>query len=131
MHITVNYSYNYIISIVFEVADMSIDDVLAKLVEVIKSSQEFSRFKQAKAVISKYPDLKRELEELTLSQKQLYSGKLSEKETEAKINQLNKKLENLSKIPEIKNYFNASNALNQMITKFNSNLSECLEKSLQ
>jgi cell fate (sporulation/competence/biofilm development) regulator YlbF (YheA/YmcA/DUF963 family) len=110
---------------------MSIDDGLSGLVEVIKSSPEFSRLKQAKAVISKYPDLKRELEEFNLSQKQLFSGKVSAKDAESRVKQLNIKLENLSKIPEVKNYLNALNALNQMMVKMNSSINESLEKSLQ
>lgn len=110
---------------------MSIDDVLSRLVEVIKTSKEFSRLKQAKAIISQNPQLEKELEEFNLSQKQLFSGKLSTKDAELRVNQLNTKLENLSKIPEVKNYLNALNALNQMMVKINNNINECLEKSMQ
>lgn len=110
---------------------MSIDDILPRLVEAIKSSPEFSRFKQAKAVISKNPDLKGELEEFNLSQKQLFTGKLSTNEAESRIKQLDIKFKNLSKIPEVKNYLNALSALNHMMVKINSDINKCLEKSLQ
>jgi len=110
---------------------MGMDDILLRLVEVIKSSPEFSRLKQANAVISKNPDLKRELGEFNSSQKQLFSGKLPAKEAESRIKQLDIKLENLSKIPEVKNYLNALNSLNRMMENINNNLNEYLQKSLQ
>jgi cell fate (sporulation/competence/biofilm development) regulator YlbF (YheA/YmcA/DUF963 family) len=110
---------------------MGIDDVMIRLVEAIKTSPEFSRLKQAKSVISKNPNLKREIEEFTLSQKQLFSGKLPVKEAESRIKQLDTKLESLSKIPEVRNYLEALNALNQMMAKINYSINEFLEKSLQ
>lgn len=118
-------------TIFLECEDMSIDDALLRLIEVIKSGPEFTRLRQAKAIISKNPELKRELEEFNYNQRQLYYGKLPAKEADVRMKQQNTKYESLSKIPDVKNYLNALNALNQVMDKINENISESLEKSLQ
>lgn len=107
------------------------NDVLSRLVEEIKSSPEFLRLKQAKAVISKNPTIKKELEEYSQSQRQLFSGKLPTKDAEGRAKQLDTKFENLSKIPEVKNYLNAIGALNQIMLKINFDINERLEKELK
>jgi len=109
---------------------MSINDVLPKLVEAIKSSPEFTGLKQAKAAISKMPDLKREIDELDLGQKQLYSGKLSNKEAESRVVQLNAKFKDLSRIPEVSKYMNAAKNLDQLMIRIYNDINETLEKSL-
>jgi cell fate (sporulation/competence/biofilm development) regulator YlbF (YheA/YmcA/DUF963 family) len=109
---------------------MSINDVLPKLIEAIKSSPEFSGVKQAKAAISKMPGLKKQLEEFDLSQKQLYSGKLSNKEAESRVIQLNAKFTDLSRIPEVSNYVNAVKNLDHLMKRIYNDINETLEKSL-
>lgn len=109
---------------------MNIDSVLGELIDIIKTSPEFSRLKQAKAVLSKNPNLERKLEEFNLSQKQLFSGKLPTKDVEIIAQQLNTKFESLSKILEVRNYLDALNALNQIMIKINNSINVNLEKSL-
>jgi len=104
---------------------MEMDDILFRLVEAIKSSQEFTRLKQAKVVISNNPVLKKELEEFSLNQNQF-----SQKKDEAREAQLRYKYESLSKIPEVRNYLNALNSLNQLMGKIYTNLIVSLEKNL-
>ncbi|HEX2945267.1 MAG TPA: YlbF family regulator [Clostridia bacterium] len=110
--------------------NMSINDILPKLVEAIKSSPEFTGLKQAKSTISKMPDLKRELEEFNLGQKQLYSGKLTNKEAESRAVQLNTKFKDLSRIPEVNKYMNAAKNFDQLMIRIYNDINETLEKSL-
>lgn len=109
---------------------MSINDILPKLVEAIKSSPEFSGLKQAKAAVSKMPDLKREIDEFNLGQKQLYSAKLPNREFESRVMQLNAKFKDLSRIPEASKYMNAAKNMDQLMIRIYNNIYETLEKSL-
>jgi Protein of unknown function (DUF964). len=104
---------------------MEMDDILIRLTEIIKSSQEFTKYKQAKAVISNNPVLKKELEELSKIQGQLSSYRNDN--TEA---QFRYKYDSLNKIPEVRNYFSALNSLNQLMEKVYANIRINLEKSL-
>jgi cell fate (sporulation/competence/biofilm development) regulator YlbF (YheA/YmcA/DUF963 family) len=110
---------------------MNINEGSIGLVEAIKATTEYLRLKQLKAVISKNPNLRKEIEEFNLSQKQLYSAKgMPSKESEARIQQLKTKFDNLSKIPEVDNYLRASNDFNQLVSKIYKNIDENLEKGL-
>ena len=76
------------------------------------------------------PDIKRELEEFNLSQKQLYSGRLSNKEAESRVTQLNAKLKDLSRIPEVNKYMNAAKNFDQLMIRIYNDINETLERSL-
>lgn len=110
---------------------MEIDDIVFRLVEVIKISPEFQRIRQAKAIIMKNPSLARELEEINISQKQLLNERISKADLMARSEHLNSKLDNLSKIPEVRNYIDALNSLNQLMGRINYKINDYLEKSLQ
>lgn len=77
------------------------------------------------------PVLARELEEINMSQKQLVNERISKADFMARTEHLNSKLENLSKIPEVRNYMDALNSLNQLMGKINYKINESLERSLQ
>jgi cell fate (sporulation/competence/biofilm development) regulator YmcA (YheA/YmcA/DUF963 family) len=77
------------------------------------------------------PGLARELEEINKSQKQLFNERISKADFMARSEQLNSKLENLSKIPEVRNYMDALNSLNQLMGRIDYKMNESLEKSLQ
>lgn len=104
---------------------MEMDDILIRLTEVIKQSQEFTKYKQAKAVISNNPVFKKELEELSKLQ-----GQLSSSRNDAIEAQFRYKYDSLYKIPEVRNYLSALNSLNQLMEKVYTNIRINLEKSL-
>lgn len=109
---------------------MGLNDHILGVAEAIKTSSEFSRLKQAKTIISKIPSLKKELEEFNAGQKLLLAGRLSTKDAESNLKQLNAKFDSLSKVPEVDNYIKALNDFNQMMSRIYNKISEYLERDL-
>ncbi|MGE5473288.1 MAG: YlbF family regulator [Ignavibacteriales bacterium] len=110
---------------------MNVNEGLVELAEAIKATAEYSKLKQARSIISKNPNLIKEIEELSLSQKQLYSKEMSAKEVEVRMQQLKNKFGILSKNPDMGNYLKASNDFNILISKIYKNIDEHLEKGLK
>lgn len=110
---------------------MGINDSIRGLCEGVQASPEFSKLKQAKALIAKNPGLKREMEEFNAVQKQLYTKKMSTADAEAKVKQLNAKYEGLSKIPEVQVYLKTLEEFDRMMSRIYSAIGDSLEKNLQ
>ncbi len=135
MSLFITFSYNKMGNqkyfLILEGETMNIDNAHSMLVDVIKSSPEFLKLKQTIAIINKNPALKKELQELDLNQKKLITNKLSQKEAEEIMNQIDKKLSGMSKASEFDNYFNAVNSMNIMMDKINGNISRSIQESLK
>ncbi|HEY9062266.1 MAG TPA: YlbF family regulator [Pseudobacteroides sp.] len=110
---------------------MGLNNHIWGLVEAIKASSEFSKLKQANDIISKNPVLKKELEDLNARQEQLLTSRLSAKEAESNLKQLNSKIESLSNLPEVDSYFKAAHAFERMMYNIYKEISGYLEKELK
>ncbi len=109
---------------------MGVNDSLYGLLRAIKASSEFTGLKQAKAVVSKNPGLKKDLDEFISGQKLLYEGKLSSRDADARAKQLSSKYGQLSKIPEIAAYLKAAEDFNRFMAKIYKDMGESLQKDL-
>lgn len=110
---------------------MGLNDQIWELVEVIKASAEFSKLKQTSDIVSRNPALKRELDDLNNRQEQILAGRLSTKEAESSLNQLNTKIESLSKLPEVDSYFKAGYVFDCMMSDVYKRIGDYLEKELK
>lgn len=110
---------------------MGISESIRGICDGVQASPEYSKLKQAKALISKNPGLKRAMDEFNAVQKQLYSGKMSTADVEARVKQLNDKFESLSKIPEVQNYMKALEDFDRTMSKIYGTIGEYLQKALQ
>lgn len=110
---------------------MGLQDKARELVELIKSTSEFSQLKQARSVLDKNRSLRDEMEHFNKRQSELYSGKLSVKEAESRTAELNRKYSELSKIPEVDKLLKASKQFNDMLAKFYKTIGDSLEKELK
>ena len=109
---------------------MGLNDHIQGLVGYIQSTPEFSKLKEAKSSLHRNTGLTKELDAFNEGQKQLYSGKMGEKESEAKIRQMNAAFDKLSKIPEVDRYLRALNDFNRMLTGIYDRINAGFEKGL-
>lgn len=110
---------------------MDINEKTMELVSIIKSTGEFAELKQAKTIIERNRTLRNEVDQFNKQQMEVYSGKLSAKEAEARIAELNKKFGNLSKIPEVDSFLKATGRFNEMLAKVYKNINESIEADLR
>ena len=109
---------------------MGIQESMRGLCESVQVSPEFSKLKQAKAVIARNPALKKEMDEFNAVQKRLYSGNIPASEAEATAKRLDAKYESLSKMAEVQSYLQALEDFNRLMAKIYSGIGEALEKNL-
>jgi cell fate (sporulation/competence/biofilm development) regulator YlbF (YheA/YmcA/DUF963 family) len=110
---------------------MNVNESSIALAEAIKTTAEYSKLKQARSVIWGKPNLKKEIEEYNLSQKQLYNNRAPSKEIESKVQQLKTKYDNLLKNPEVDSYIKALNGFNELISKVYKNINQHLDNGLK
>lgn len=110
---------------------MSLNQKAKELTDEIKSTVEFLELKQAKALIEKDKSLKRELEGFNRKQEELYSSKITETEFKTRVEELNKKLSELSGIREVDIYLKASKRFNDMMAKVYKYINESIEADVK
>ena len=110
---------------------MGLREKAMELASELKRTSDFTELKQAKADIDRYPALRQDLESFNKSQSTLYSSKLSASETATKLEQLGKKYEELSKVPEIGRYLKASKAFNALLANALKEINAVIEAELK
>lgn len=110
---------------------MGMKEKARDLMEEVRSTKEFAELKQAKSVIDKNKALKSQVEEFNKQQMLLYSGKLSAKEAEAKVAELNKKFGDISKIPEVDRFLKASKQFNEVMSKVYKSMNDSIDAELK
>lgn len=110
---------------------MGINEKAMEFANIIKRTGEFAELMQAKTVIERNRALRNEVDQFNKQQLAVYSGKLSVKEAEARIAELNNKFGNLSKIPEVDSFLKASKRFNDMMVKVYKIMNESIETDLK
>lgn len=110
---------------------MGLREKAVELAVELKRTADFAELKQAKAAIDRYPALRQELESFNKRQTSLYSSKMPASETASRLEQLGKKYEELSKVPEIGRYLKASKAFNTLLASALNEVNAAIEAELK
>jgi len=87
---------------------MGLKNKTDELAAALKATAEFAELKQAKSAIDRNRGLKSQFEDMKRRQTAFYSGRLSAKEAEAGLAELDKAFGQLSAIPEFSRYMEAA-----------------------
>lgn len=110
---------------------MGLREKAGELAAELKRTADFAELKRAKAGIDSYPAIKQELESFNKKQAALYSSKRPVSETAAILEQLSKKYDELSKVPEIDRYLKASKSFNTLLASVLKEVSAAIETELK
>ena len=110
---------------------MGLKNKASELAEALKATVEFAELKQAKAVIDRNRSLKSEVEGLKRKQTALYSGRISAKEAESRMAELDKAFKQLSGVPEFSRYMETSGKFNQLLNDTFREINESIEAGLR
>lgn len=110
---------------------MGLKNKAAELADALKASVEFAELKQAKAAIDRNRNLKNEVEDLKRKQTVVYSGRISAKEAESRIADINKIFGRLSEIPEFKRYMDTTVKFNEVLNETFRLINESIETGLR
>jgi len=114
-----------------EVKVVGLNDKVKELLSLVKETAEYKDLKQARAVIDKNSTLKNELEAFNKRQTELYSSRMSSKEAEVVISELNKKYGYLSKNPEVEKFLKSLKQFNEMMGKIYKSMGDLIEADLK
>ena len=107
---------------------MNIYDTINQLSKVIKETEEYINFKEAKQAINLEPEFKIKISEF---EKARYEEQLNSIQTGKKDNEKMAKIQSLYteliQIPEIKNYFDAEFKFNILLGDINKTISEAVK----
>lgn len=110
---------------------MKLNDVTYVLIDALKATPEFATLKQYKEIIDKNGSLRNKLLEFNKKQMDLYNGKISSKESELRVYELEENYRDLSKIKEIGDYLKASKQFyDKMGTAFKL-INDSIEKDIK
>lgn len=110
---------------------MGLNEKSREFVEAIKGTREYMELIQAKANIEKNASLKSEVVEFNKRQMEIFSGKLSVKEAENRMSELNNKFGNLSKMPEVDSFVKTSKKFSDMMTRVYKSMNDSIEAELK
>jgi cell fate (sporulation/competence/biofilm development) regulator YlbF (YheA/YmcA/DUF963 family) len=101
---------------------------ISEVLKYLRQTPEFSELKQARESLSKTPHANTLVSQFQKKQESLYSGTLSQSQTNYLLEELHNDHEKLNINPEIKAYFAASERfsalLNQFVGRLNSELAK-------
>ncbi len=101
------------------------------LVDEIKSTKEFLEFKQARANLNKYRDLKQEVEMLQKKQMMLLKSNKSPKEIQREAKEIDEQFQRLSKNPKVNKVITTGERFNKMISQIFQDISKMLNSELK
>lgn len=110
---------------------MGLSEKAMELAAELKKTPDFAELKQAKAAIDKFPSIRQELEVFNKRQTALYSSKMTASEVAIGLEQLGKKHEELSRVPEIGRYLKASKAFNTRLASVLGEVNAAIEQGLK
>ena len=110
---------------------MGLNDKAKEFIDSVKATPEFAELRQSRSVIEKNRVLKNRVDDFSKHQMELYASKISPREVEARMAELNKKFEDLSKIPEVDKFLKASKQFNDMMSKVYKSMNDSLEAELK
>ena len=109
---------------------MGLKNKAVELADALKATVEFAELKQSKAVIDRNRSLKSEVEDLKRKQSTLYSGRISAKEAESRLVEIDKAFKQLSLIPEFNRYLETSGKFNELLNDTFKQINESIEAGL-
>lgn len=110
---------------------MGLNEKAREFVDTVKKTREFIEFKQARADIDKKRDLRNEVDEFMKKQMELITSNKPSKQSEAKIAELNKKFQNLSKIAEVDRLLKSGRRFNDMMLKVYKIINDSITSELK
>lgn len=97
----------------------------------LQKTSVFAELQQSKSVIDKSPALRQELENFNRRQNALYSSKIPAAETNSRLEQLEGKFQELSKIPEVDRYLKALKNFNMLLSDTLKEINATIGQSLR
>ena len=114
------------------VDNVSLNEKAKELADMVVKTNEFNELKQSKNNVDKNKELKSKLEDFNKRHSSLLNSKISSKEAEAKIAELNKSFENLSKLPEMSRLLKAEKSFNEiMMSRVYKTVNDAIEAGLK
>lgn len=110
---------------------MSLNEKAKELAGLIMKTSEFNELKQSKNNVDKNNELKSKLEDFNKRQSSLINSKTPVKDAEAKVAELNKMFESLSKVPEMSKLLRAEKSFNDLVSKVYKNINEAIQAGLK
>lgn len=110
---------------------MGLYEKARELAASVKATREFAELKRAKADIDRNRELKREVDTFVKRQTEIFTSNKSQREVEAKVAELNKKFQSLSKIPEVTRFLNAGKEFNNMMARAYKMINESIDAELK
>lgn len=110
---------------------MGLNEKAVELAVNLMNTAEYSELKKAKMYIDSNKGLRAELENFNKKQMNIYMDKYSENEAKSNIMELNKRYEELSKIPEVDRYLKASAKFNELLSGAYKIINDTISKSLK
>ncbi len=109
---------------------MELNQAINQLVNALANSTEFNNLRKATQDVKKNTQTKNAFDQFQQKQELLYSNKLSQGDMDKLMNELNNDYERLIQNPQLKNYFSASEAFNNLLNTVMNAVNETLSKNL-
>ncbi len=94
---------------------MDVNSAIRALTDALKNTREFAELSSAYNAVSGNPTLRKQLNDFNAKQERAYSSQLTQSQAEQLINELNNDYALLSKTPQLKAYFNASDTFGELM----------------
>ncbi|SHH39967.1 YlbF family regulator [Tepidibacter thalassicus] len=101
-----------------------------EFIDSIINTSEFKQLKKAKAAIDKNKDLKKKVDDFRKKQMEIYSSKKTQKDIQFKLNELNRKFQNLSQIKEVNIFLKSTKDFNDMMYRVFEEINNSIESKL-
>ena len=106
---------------------MLLEKEVTNLVNAIEETNEFKKFKRAKANLEKHKDLKEEIELFQKKQMELYNMNRQGKESNNLAAEVNMSFNKLSQIPEVNKLLVSGKAFNDMMLSIYKDINSLLD----
>lgn len=110
---------------------MNMNEKARELANLIMRTNEYNELKQSKNNVDKNRELKSKLEDFNKRHISLLNSKISSKEAEDKIAELNKSFENFSKVPEMSRLLKAEKSFSELMSKVYKSVNDAIEAGLK
>lgn len=94
---------------------MDINSAISNLIAALSGSREFGELKRVKSSLSNNPQMAQQLDQFLKKQDALYSSNLSQSQAQRMMEDINREYEQLSAVPELRQYFMAADNFNTFL----------------
>lgn len=110
---------------------MFLEKEVKDMVYAIQNTEEFKKFKQAKANLKKYRGLKEDLDLFQKKQRELYSMNMQGKESKSLVMEINSSYNKLSQVPEVQRLLNSGKDFNDMMFGLHKSINDLLDSEFE